>query len=227
MSERSLAALLVLIDAGPDGASFEELMRGAWLGAVVGEDTVKKRISLLRQQLGTQEGDRSEAQLIQSMRGRGYRLAVPAERLSPRRVSARMLGGLATVASVALALIFTVSPAAGLDTGHCQIKAPGPLVSEISVVADAPYTAHQERLAAETERAVINAGQMGDAAPYRMSAHLTMEQGEPVLELTLRCGTDAESSAWVMRYLVDPGQPGGADEAVNDLLARVSARMED
>jgi len=221
LPERSLAALLVLIEAGPEGASFTELMQGAWSGAVVGEDTIKKRMSLLRRDLGDSA---DPPELIQSLRGRGYRLGVPAQRMRAIDLRTRWAAGLATAASVALAVSVLVRPADAVPPAPCAVVAGSPLVSGIDVVADRLFADQRERVALELQDAVVSAGQLDQAAPYRMSARMTMERGDPVLEIALRCGDDAGGDAWVMRYTVDPATPGGAGEALTDLLARVSAR---
>jgi DNA-binding winged helix-turn-helix (wHTH) protein len=225
ISERSLAVLLVLIDAGPEGSSFAELMQGAWSGAVVGEDTVKKRISLLRQEIG----DRSDTQLIQSLRGRGYRIAVPVERVEaprpgPSRFNRRAIGGVATAASVFIAGAVMIDPAAGLGHQRCGEVGSGPLVSEILVVADDRLGEHRQILRSQVGRALTDSVQLDRSGPYQMSARLMLEHDEPVLELSLRCGdatSEEGAEAWVMRYSVDPERPADTQEAVDDLLARV------
>ena len=102
LPERSLAALLALIAAGDQGCSFAALMRAAWDGAVVGEDTIKKRISLLRHDLG----DIGETpRLILSLRGRGYRLAEPAEPVSAHRFPSTWVAGFATYGLIVQSMI--------------------------------------------------------------------------------------------------------------------------
>jgi DNA-binding winged helix-turn-helix (wHTH) protein len=230
LSERSLAALLVLIDAGPEGASFAELMDGAWAGAVVGEDTVKKRISLLRQEMG----DRGDAQLIQSLRGRGYRIAVPVRRMEERasgtgiwdrRIDRRLVGGMVSLASVFIAVTVWISPASGLAASECR-GTPAPLISQFRVAADDALGEHRQMLASQVEQAITDSAQMGESGPFRMSARLTMERGEPVLELTMECGdpeSEAGAEAWVLKYSVDPERPDETHHAVGDLLAQVGA----
>lgn len=130
LTERSLAALLVLIDAAGGEVSFRELMDAAWAGAVVSEDTVKKRMSLLRQELGD-----ADAAIVQSVRGCGYRLGAPAQRV--RRFDPRWLGGIATAASLAMAagLGMALAPTAGPGAELCGTE-PASLMARRSLDAD-------------------------------------------------------------------------------------------
>ena len=70
----SYELLLSLVRHAPGIVSTDQLLTEVWAEVVVGEETVKQRISLLRQALG----DSSENPVyIESIRGVGYRLIVP------------------------------------------------------------------------------------------------------------------------------------------------------
>lgn len=82
---RAMDVLVFL--AQHDGAvvSVDELIASVWKGVIVGDGSVYLAISQLRQALGeSDEGTR----YIETIPKRGYRLAVPVERVEPERLSA-------------------------------------------------------------------------------------------------------------------------------------------
>lgn len=70
----SYALLLCLVRRAPGIVSNEELLQEVWGDVVVGEETVKRRVSVLRQALGD---DSEDPTYIEANRGVGYRL-IPA-----------------------------------------------------------------------------------------------------------------------------------------------------
>ena len=72
-------ALVVLIREAPNVVSLDMLMQRVWPGLVVSSETVSQRIKLLRSVLGD---DSRAPRYILGVRGRGYRLIAPVERLS-------------------------------------------------------------------------------------------------------------------------------------------------
>lgn len=71
--------LLVLISEAPNVVSLDTLMQRVWPGLVVSNETVSQRIKLLRSTLG----DHPRApKYIVGVRGRGYRLLAPVERIA-------------------------------------------------------------------------------------------------------------------------------------------------
>jgi TolB-like protein/DNA-binding winged helix-turn-helix (wHTH) protein len=71
----SFDLLLTLIRAAPNTVTLDELMERVWPGLVVSPETVTQRVKLLRDALGD---DSRAARYIGLVRGRGYRLLVPA-----------------------------------------------------------------------------------------------------------------------------------------------------
>ena len=67
----SFELLLCLARHAPNVVSTESLMDEVWEQVVVGEETVKQRVKLLRKALGDSSSDR---RYIAAVRGRGYRL---------------------------------------------------------------------------------------------------------------------------------------------------------
>jgi len=81
----SFQLLACLIERGDRVVGFDELMEVVWAPAVVNEETVTQRVRLLRQALGD---DARQPRYIRTVRGRGYQLGAPPERLAgetPRR----------------------------------------------------------------------------------------------------------------------------------------------
>ncbi|RLA28971.1 MAG: hypothetical protein DRR11_15960 [Gammaproteobacteria bacterium] len=81
----SYELLLALVRHAPGIVSTDQLLTEVWGDVVVGEETVKQRISLLRQALG--ESIECPA-YIESIRGVGYRLVVPVSLAQAKRASA-------------------------------------------------------------------------------------------------------------------------------------------
>ena len=81
----SYELLLSLVRHAPGIVGTDQLLTEVWGEVVVGEETVKQRISLLRQALG--ESDECPA-YIESIRGVGYRLVVPVSVARAKRTSA-------------------------------------------------------------------------------------------------------------------------------------------
>jgi TolB-like protein/DNA-binding winged helix-turn-helix (wHTH) protein len=77
----SFDLLLCLTRHAPNVVDTDTLMNEVWGKVVVGEETVKQRVKLLRKALGDSS---SEPKYIASVRGRGYRLIAPVERLTDR-----------------------------------------------------------------------------------------------------------------------------------------------
>jgi len=88
----SFDLLLALIEAAPALASTDYLLQRAWPGLVVGVETVTQRVALLRAALGD---DPKQPRYIAVVRGRGYRLTAPVERLDPHAQSIEVIDGVA------------------------------------------------------------------------------------------------------------------------------------
>jgi DNA-binding winged helix-turn-helix (wHTH) protein/tetratricopeptide (TPR) repeat protein len=67
----SYRLLCVLCEAAPGIVSQQTLIEAVWPDAVVGDETLKQRVKLLRKSLGD---NASQPQYIEAIRGRGYRL---------------------------------------------------------------------------------------------------------------------------------------------------------
>lgn len=81
LAKLSFDVLRVLIEAAPNLVSLDSLMARAWPGLVVSPETVVQRIKLLRDALGD---DAKEPRYIAGVRGRGYRIVAPVQRLPDR-----------------------------------------------------------------------------------------------------------------------------------------------
>ena len=79
LTELSFDVLVVLLRRAPAVVSKRRLMNEVWQGQVVEPDTVKKRITLLRESLA--DGERQDP-LIRVIRGRGYAINASVERLN-------------------------------------------------------------------------------------------------------------------------------------------------
>ncbi len=74
------ALLALLIREWPRIVSREEIQREVWSCAALSESSIPTCVGALRQALG----DRSRNGVVQTVRGRGYRLGLPARSLPPR-----------------------------------------------------------------------------------------------------------------------------------------------
>lgn len=77
MPALSFNTLLVLVDASPKAVSLEALIKQAWNGLIVSNETVTQRIRLLRQTLGD---DSQQPRYIETIRNEGYRVIPPVKR---------------------------------------------------------------------------------------------------------------------------------------------------
>lgn len=71
LSPLTFDLLVVLVRKAPDVVSQEELLATAWRGVVVGQETIKQRIKLLREAL---DDSPANPTYIATVRGRGYRI---------------------------------------------------------------------------------------------------------------------------------------------------------
>ncbi len=111
----SFELLLALVRNAPNVLSNEELMAQVWPGRIVNDETVAKRVELVREALGD---DSRQPRYVALVRGHGYRIAAPVERLdtapvdapSPgsthERASASSIPRWALIAALAAAVIF-------------------------------------------------------------------------------------------------------------------------
>ncbi len=75
----SFELLLALVRRAPDFVTNDELSATVWAGLIVTPETVTKRVNLLREALGD---DASNSRYVAGLRSRGYRIAVPVERIA-------------------------------------------------------------------------------------------------------------------------------------------------
>jgi len=86
----SFDLLLALVRRAPNVVTADELMREVWEGRVVNDETIAKRVELVREALGD---DSRQARYVAVVRGRGYRIAADVSPLAvetlaiPRRKS--------------------------------------------------------------------------------------------------------------------------------------------
>jgi DNA-binding winged helix-turn-helix (wHTH) protein len=105
LTELSFDVLVCLIRRAPAVVSKQRLMREAWHGAVVEPETIKKRVALLRESLANVTCDLS---LIRVVRGRGYAIDIPVERLAQKRPDAARNWRAGTIAASLLVLTVTI-----------------------------------------------------------------------------------------------------------------------
>jgi TolB-like protein len=74
----SFSLLLALLRRAPGVARRRDLVDEVWEGAVVGDETLSQRVRLVREALGDTAG---APRYVESVRGWGYRIAAPVERL--------------------------------------------------------------------------------------------------------------------------------------------------
>ena len=91
----SFELLLLFVRRAPDVVSRDECFRIVWRGVVVGPETLKQRVKLLRESLSD---DSRDPRYIETVRGRGYRL-VPSVKFEdadsddwPSRLRSRLRG---------------------------------------------------------------------------------------------------------------------------------------
>jgi len=80
----SFDLLLALVRRAPNMVSSDELMREVWAGRVVNDETVAKRVELVRDALGD---DSRESRYVAVVRGRGYRIVADVETVSAQAAS--------------------------------------------------------------------------------------------------------------------------------------------
>ena len=102
--------LLVLLEAGTATLSVDTLMDRVWPGLVVSPETVSQRVKLLRDALAD---DAKHPRYIEGVRGRGYRLAVPAQPIQDRR---RAMSPVPAAEPGPMATLSPPAAAAGTDT---------------------------------------------------------------------------------------------------------------
>jgi TolB-like protein/DNA-binding winged helix-turn-helix (wHTH) protein/Tfp pilus assembly protein PilF len=81
MPPLSFDLFVALAQRAPDAMSSAELMERVWSGRIVNDETVAKRVELVREALGD---DSRESRYIALVRGHGYRITAPVEPLSQR-----------------------------------------------------------------------------------------------------------------------------------------------
>jgi len=85
----SYELLMALARAAPNLVSIDALMEQVWPKAVVSPETLNQRIKLLRDALGD---DPRNPRYVEGLRGRGYRLIPPVERVATAADEAQSLG---------------------------------------------------------------------------------------------------------------------------------------
>jgi len=115
----SFDLLLALVRRAPNLVSNDELMGEVWAGRVVNDETVAKRVELVRDALGD---DSRESRYIAVVRGRGYRIVADVEAVSAQlpavvrsrraRPGLRIALGLVALAAVAAIAWWWTSDAA-------------------------------------------------------------------------------------------------------------------
>lgn len=128
----TLALFDALVGAAPAALDAGALARQVWQRDHVSDDTIAKRVSLLRQALGSDH-------YVQTMPDRSYRLAVPVARRTPDAQPAAsgpskavrrflMLSALASVMGavvlIALAMQDDASPTPRIEAGEAAFEAP-------------------------------------------------------------------------------------------------------
>jgi len=106
LPELSFRLLATLATQAPAMVSKDELIATIWGDVVVGDETLMQRVRLLRQALGD---DGQNPRYIASVRGRGYRLAAPVEkvrsRAAPHRKNRILAIGVAVVAMFVIVVL--------------------------------------------------------------------------------------------------------------------------
>ncbi len=107
MPPLSFDLLVALVRSAPNALTNDQLMSQVWSGRVVNDETVSKRVELVREALGD---DSRESRYIALVRGHGYRLTAPVECLdspqgtTPAWFSGRRIGlAIGMVAAMLLA----------------------------------------------------------------------------------------------------------------------------
>ena len=133
----SFRLLLSLARHAPNVVTIQQLEQEVWAGLVVDRGTVNKRVLLLRKALN---GDRGEDPYIAVVRGSGYRLIVPVERVSSspdeppaeKTVSGvqlgRRSGGLRTVSIWVLGIVALLALVHGIQI--IFFNTPEPVLTE-------------------------------------------------------------------------------------------------
>jgi TolB-like protein/DNA-binding winged helix-turn-helix (wHTH) protein/Tfp pilus assembly protein PilF len=119
----SFELLLALVRRAPDFVTNDELSATVWAGLVVTPETVTKRVNLLREALGDEA---SNPRYVAGLRARGYRIAVPVERIATETADAVAAAIDAPAVAVANAAV------APTPSGHPRWLLPAILVSAIA-----------------------------------------------------------------------------------------------
>jgi len=103
ITDRSFRLLASLIRHAPELVSKDQLIEEVWDDAVVSDETLAQRVRLLRQSLGD---DSQNPRYIASVRGRGYRLIAPVDKVTPAK---RRSGTIWFIAPAALLVAIVLS----------------------------------------------------------------------------------------------------------------------
>ena len=101
----SFRLIVELVEAAPGLLSHDELAEKVWAGRIVSPETITQRIKLVRQALGD---DANEPRYIGLVRGQGYRLLTPVERLADEtpKVGSNLFAELGRRRVIQVALIY-------------------------------------------------------------------------------------------------------------------------
>ena len=213
LEPRAAKALELLLDAGGEVVSQDELIAKVWGGRSLSDNSVAVVIGQLRKAL---DDDAREPKLIETIPKRGYRLREATVESEPRK---RRRSVLLAVGAIVLTLLIALG-------FRSELVRPLPLGVAVSdVTNDTGNTAYDPLARATSELIVTELGQRGYAvrrsggADLRLQSKLVMWDDMPFLGITATDGTGVVR--WSLMANAMPGRiPPAVSVAFDDLAAK-------
>jgi TolB-like protein/DNA-binding winged helix-turn-helix (wHTH) protein/Tfp pilus assembly protein PilF len=137
LTDRSFRLLAALITHAPERVDKDQLIAEVWDDAVVSDDTLAQRVSLLRKSLGD---DSQKPRYIAAVRGRGYRLIPQPQKVATAPAKRRSVATWAAVAALTIIGVYLLwQPASDPDPAD-SVR----LASSLAVLPFADMSANQD-----------------------------------------------------------------------------------
>jgi len=196
IGSRALDVLRVLIEAGGEIVSKDDIMAAVWPGTVVGDNNLSVQISTLRHVL---DRGRAEGSCIQTVAGRGYRFVAVATRrsgISPTRVSAI---GTGPPPSLSIVVLPFANLSNDLDQEYFADGITDDLTTDLSRIAGSFVIAR--RTAFTYKGKAVDARQIGRELGVRYALEGSLRRsGQRVRANAQLIDTDTGAHLWADRF---------------------------